>query len=168
MLLTFNFFLNVVLFPPPPSEHCIFHGTVNTDFFISNLIQTVSAISTARTTPVLSFCYIVPPHNHQNPLPRYLYLKLLGLNSYFICVSIRLHIAFICRGKHLNTKLLKHNSQKCIQFLSLHREIWHFSSAYMNNSFSFLKIMPFQKNFSGRNLQAKNRTPSLLKKVIYS
>lgn len=84
--------------------------------------------------------------------PRYLYLKLLGLNSYFICVSIRLHIAFICRGKHLNTKLLKHNSQKCIQFLSLHRQIWHFSSAYMNNSFSFLKIMPFQKNFSGRNL----------------
>ena len=163
MLLTFHFFLNIVLFLPPPSEHRIFCGTVSTDFFTSSsdCFSHLNDQKDYRHSRLSVSLYLLTAIIILSS--SYLHLKLFGLNSYIIWVSVRLHIAFVCRNKCLN-RLLKYNSQKCIQFLSLHRKIWHFSSTYTNNSSSFLKkTTPVQKLFSGRNLWAKNR-PSSFKK----
>lgn len=112
MLLPFHFFLNVVLFPPPPSEQHIFHATVSTDFFISSSFRLFQPSQQPEGLPLFYLSvtlYLLTTIAILSP--SYLYLKLLGLTSYVIWVSIRLHIAFSCRGRHLNTKLLKYNSQ---------------------------------------------------------
>lgn len=127
MLLTFQFFLNIVLFPQLPLNivfsvawyvHISLHLPHSACFSHLNDQKDNTPLSLYLLTTIIIL------------FPSYLNLKVTSLNSFIIWVFTGLQTAFGCRSKHLRIKLLKYNSQNCSQFLSLHKIVFDISQGH--------------------------------------
>lgn len=136
ILLTFQFFLNTVLFPHLPlnteGSSVAQHERISLHLLHSACFSHLSdqKDTTSLSLSVKDFLTLYHLTTITIPPPSYLNLEVLILNNFITWVSTGLQTAFICRSNHLRIKLLKYNTHKCSHFSSPHRMVFDISQVH--------------------------------------